>query len=371
MTTSSSSKIHAKQFISLLVLYASILIGWIAYYKYQPRLLDQFGFTEFSFGLIVIQGIILVITPPLAGKLGDRYREKNGHRLPIITAGISFAAMIFMAFAFTLLANPGDIFKWLLPVLIILWLFAMSTFTSPALSTVELFAPEDKLPKAAALITITANLIYSLEPVIEDIIDYLGAPLTFIAGGLAVFVSGYFLKRNSIDLFKLTSDREAEVENKPAKSPLMVILLLGLALGFATGLLLNIFPDLFEDKLSGLFNLSLDGKQLVTAVLVISAFVAIPASYIVRKHGLVSAFWISLVIIMALFCVLVSSDNRPMLIIAAILYAIAFAVLSVSSLPLALARSSFKQKVFCVGIFFAGVEIPNSIMDAVIAYMEI
>lgn len=117
--------------MSLAVLYASVIIGWIAYYNYQPKLLIEFGFSHFTFLLFLAQGLIMVITPPIAGKMGDRYRRSSGNRLPIITAGISFAAMVFMAVAFTLIAEPGETLKWLLPFLIILWLFSMSIFTSP------------------------------------------------------------------------------------------------------------------------------------------------------------------------------------------------------------------------------------------------
>ena len=367
---SKGQKIQMKQLWALGALYASILIGWIAYYKYQPRLLDEFGYTDLSFLLIVAQGIILAVTPPLAGMLGDRFREKNGHRLPIITAGISFAAMIFMAVAFTLFTHPGESFKWILPLLIILWLFAMSTFTSPALSTVELFAPTDRLPFAVAVLTIIGNLIYSLEPVIEDIIDYLGAPLTFIAGGLAVFVSGYVLKSSSINLFKLSGEKEATKKVEQNESQYFSILFIGLALGLSTSFLLNLFPDIFSSKLNGFLGYDLSGTQLVSGLLVVSAMVTIPASTLVRKYGVFQSFWFAFMLSMALFCVVISSDNRTMLTVAGLAFACVFALLSVSALPFALGKSGFKQKVFCVGIFFSGVEIPNSIMDAIIAYME-
>jgi MFS family permease len=190
----SVTSIHWKQLWSLAALYAFVLIGWIAYYRYQPKLLEQYGYTEFSFLLIVAQAIILVLTPPIAGKIGDKFRFKAGHRLPIISSGMSFAAMIFMAVAFTLFTNPGESFKWILPVMIIFWLIGMSIFTSPALSTIELFAPIDKLPTAMAVLTIVSNLVNALEPVIVDIIDFIGAPLTFIVGGAGVFLSGYALK---------------------------------------------------------------------------------------------------------------------------------------------------------------------------------
>src|SRR5688572_16249349 len=127
--TANDSQIQWKQLWSLAALYASIIIGWIAYQNYQPKLLVQFQFTDFAFFLAVSQAIILVITPPVAGLLGDRFRFEKGHRIPVISSGISFAAMVFMAVAFTLFTSPGEDFRWIIPVLIVLWLVAMSIFT--------------------------------------------------------------------------------------------------------------------------------------------------------------------------------------------------------------------------------------------------
>jgi MFS family permease len=103
-----AANIHWKQIWSLAALYASIIIGWIAYQNYQPKLLVQFQFTDYTFFLTVSQAIILVLTPPIAGKIGDRFRFEKGHRLPVISSGISFAAMVFMAVAVTLFTNPSD-----------------------------------------------------------------------------------------------------------------------------------------------------------------------------------------------------------------------------------------------------------------------
>src|SRR5882757_6665991 len=80
--------IQWKQLWSLAALYGSIVIGWIAYQNYQPKLLEKFHFTEFTLFLTITQGLILIATPPIAGRIGDKFRVKNGHRLPIITLGI-------------------------------------------------------------------------------------------------------------------------------------------------------------------------------------------------------------------------------------------------------------------------------------------
>jgi MFS family permease len=357
--------IQWKQLWSLAALYGSIVIGWIAYQRYQPKLLVQFNFTDFSLLLVIAQGLILTITPPIAGKLGDRYRFEKGHRIPVITAGISFAAMIFMAVAFTLFSNPNEIFKWILPVLIIFWLIAMSIFTSPALSTMELFTPVDKLPKAMAILTIVANLIYSLEPVIVDIIDFLGAPITFMAGGVVVFISGYALKKNSLSLFSKQDNKEdahASISTNTQRSRFGYIFFLGIVLGIATTVLFNMFPEILQVK-TGAWMQTSNGKLLIVDILVLSAVVSWPISNLVNKVGMDRSFWISSVGIAISIVSIFVFQSTAIVVIMTMVFALMFATLSVSSLPLAIKYSNYSQKVFCVGIFFSGVALPDGIVE--------
>jgi len=357
-----ATTIQWKQLWSLAAMYASIIIGWIAYHNYQPKLLVKFNFTEYAFLLTVAQSIILVVTPPIAGRLGDKFRFSKGHRLPIISTGISFAAMVFMAVAFTLLSNPGEFFKWVLPVLIVLWLVAMSIFTSPALSTLELFTPVDKLPSAMAVITIVGNLVYALEPVIVDIIDYIGAPLTFVAGGVVVFLSGYSLKQNSLGLFQQNAGRPRAVfAFDTKKSPYAYIFFLGATLGLATTALFKIFPGVLEQNLSGWFNV--EGKWIVVGILLISAILSLPASRMIMKWGTQNSFRYSFGAILLSIAGVVLVASPLLCVIFALLFAASFTVLSVSSLPLAIDEANYYEKVFCVGIFFSGVELFDGIVD--------
>jgi MFS family permease len=365
--TEETTAIHWKQIWSLAALYASIIIGWIAYQNYQPKLLIQFGFTDYAFFLALSQAIILVVTPPIAGKIGDKYRFEKGHRLPVISSGISFAAMVFMAVAFTLFTNPGETFKWILPVLIVLWLVSMSIFTSPALSTVELFTPVDKLPKAMAILTIVANFIYAFEPVIVDIIDYLGAPVTFILGGAVVLASGYAMQKNSLGLFKGSGEPKPAPGESEYKSDYGFIFLLGIILGIATTVMFNFFPDIFAVKLSGIFN-DPNGKLGLVIMLIFSALLSWPLSTFINRYSMSHVFWLSaglcLLSIIGIFVV----QSPLIVLITAILFSIAFTSLSLSSLPLAIGRSGFYQKVFCVGIFFSGAALPEGIVDSILNF---
>jgi MFS family permease len=356
--------------LSLAALYGSIVIGWIAYQNYQPKLLVQFHFDDFTFLLTLAQAVILVVTPPLAGKIGDRYRFEQGHRIPVITAGISFASMVFMAVAFTLFTNPGETFRWILPVLIIFWLIAMSIFTSPALSTMELFSPVDKLPLAMAILTIVANLIYAVEPVIVDIIDYIGAPLTFISGGAVVFVSGLALKKNSLTLFARQEEKKDEtpaVAPAEEKSSYGFIFFMGVVLGTATTVLFNLFPDILEAKVGVLFN-GWQGKIILVNILVLSAVISWPVSNIVNKYGLEKSFWLSFALIMSSMLSIFVFESTVVVFAMMVVFTTAFTSLSVSSLPMAIQRASFHDKVFCVGIFFSGVALPDGILESIQAF---
>lgn len=364
-----SENVHWQQLLSLTALYASIIIGWIAYYNYQPILLETYRFQNLSFLLVIAQGIILVVTPVFAGRIGDRYRFSKGHRLPIIAAGISFTAMIFMAVAFSLLASPGESFRWIFPILIVSWLFGMSLFTSPALSTMELFTPVEKIPRAMAVLTIVSNLLYALEPVIIDLINFLGAPVTFMVGGLAVLISGYALKKTSLHLFKNNGEpAPPKYVDKRARARFSKVFIQGVVLGLVTTVLFNVLPGVLHTRFSFSYSFIPQAKWLLVGILVLSALVSWPASYLVTKIGTYKAYRGSaLVSILSLALLLIPGFlfiAVPLLII----FIIAFTVLAVSALPLAMQRAGYYQKVLCVGIFFAGVEVPNGILEALLAY---
>ncbi|MEQ9423596.1 MAG: MFS transporter [Cyclobacteriaceae bacterium] len=349
-----------RQLWSLGALYASVVIGWIAYYNYQPQLLHAYNFNDLTLFLFISQGIILAIVPLFAGKLGDKFRQSAGQRLPIISAGISFAAMTFMAVAFTLVLEPGAIMRWIIPVLVVLWLASMALFTSPAISTVELFAPSDKLPKAMAILTIVYGLIYALEPIVVDLVEFLGAPLTFVTGGVLVTVSGLLLKKNTgkvIDVVKEAVDYKGKM-----KSDYSYSLFLGLAFGIITTVLFNLFPDWIEGKIGS----DIHGDLVVSIVLASAALVSIPVSNVVQKQGLYLPVLMSIALCFIILFGVYYFNNAVMIVGLLIVFAIFYSMASVSLLPLALSVINHKNKVFGVGVFYCGFEIPNGIVEAFI-----
>jgi hypothetical protein len=203
--------------------------------------------------------------------------------------------------------------------------------------------------------------------VIVDIIDYLGAPLTFVAGGIVVFVSGYFLKQNSLGLFQQNAGRpRAGVTFDIRKSPYAYIFFLGAALGLATTALFKFFPVSLEESLENW--IPLQGKWMVVIILLISAFFSLPASKMTIKYGAQQVFRYSLAAIAVSILCIVLLPWPAVTFVFAVLFALSFAALSVSSLPLAINEANYYEKVFCVGIFFSGVELFDGIADVVMMW---
>lgn len=239
-------------------------------------------------------------------------------------------------------------------------MIGMSIFTSPALSTIELFAPVDKLPLAMALLTIVGNLVNALEPVIVDLIDYMGAAATFAFGGVAVFLSGYALKKTSLDLFKSSTGGE-ERSGESKKSRYGFILFLGIGLGFATSVLFNLFPDQLHKTLEPV--LQMNGNKIIVGILILSAVMSLPLIKLVERVGLKKSFTTSLAITLSAIAGILTMSSVGPVILLCVVFAFGFTWMSVSSLPLVIQEASLAEKVFCVGIFYSGVALPDGVLD--------
>ena len=72
------TKTNWNQVYALIALNAAVVISWIAYHNYQPKVLELFHFQELSFFLVVAQALILVFIPSVAGLIGDYIIKKGG-----------------------------------------------------------------------------------------------------------------------------------------------------------------------------------------------------------------------------------------------------------------------------------------------------
>jgi hypothetical protein len=234
-----TARANWNQIYSLLALNAAIVISWIAYHNYQPKVLEIFRFQDLALFLVVAQALILIFIPPIAGVIGDRVIRSGGNRFVVFTVGISVTAMVFMCVAFTVGTASTINLTSLLPFMIVVWLISMNIFHSPANSMLEMFASAKSLPSAMALMVMTTELLYALEPLIVDFVDFLGPVATFALGGVLLIVTGYIFRRTTRNL-QLT--RSAD-ETRRTSSNFVAVVVAGVTLGTAVALIKNVIPQ--------------------------------------------------------------------------------------------------------------------------------
>jgi MFS family permease len=137
-------------------------------------------------------------------------------------------------------------------------------------------------------------------------------------------------------------------------------------LGLATTALFKFFPSVLQENLGAIVDI--EGKYLIVIVLLISAVFSLPASKVIDKYGVQRVFYYSLGAIIVSIAGIMLFNAIVLTVFFGLLFAISFTTLSVSSLPLAINKANYYEKVFCVGIFFSGVEVFDSVVDIIQAY---
>lgn len=347
------------QIYSLLALNAAVVISWIAYHNYQPKVLTLFHFEELALFLVVAQASILVFIPSIAGLIGDAMIKNNGNRFIVFTVGISVTAMVFMSVAFTVGTASTINLTAALPFMIVVWLISMNIFHSPANSMLELFAPSKTLPIAMALMTMTTELLYALEPVVVWFVDLIGPVSTFALGGFLLIITGYFFRQTTKNI-SLSRNYE---EHSTEKSNIALVLSAGLALGLGTAIMMNVFPDLLAKKLSSYSHTSLGGSHFVSFILAISAFAALPMSRLVNTLGTGKSVLLGLIgVFVFIGGVFVAPDSFTTL-VACLLLALSYSLASVAAFPFALKNLSPRAVTFGAGIFFGSIELADGLMN--------
>lgn len=355
MKKTEEAAIKWPEIFSLGALNVSVVISWIAYHEYQPLLLEKFEFNQLSDFLIIAKGIILVLTPPLAGLLADYLLKRTGKYFTIFSIGIGVTAMIFMIVATIIGAGPLGVLKPFLPYMIILWLISMNLFISPAFSMIEAFAPAQKLPIVMGFLIFITEIVYALEPLIVGLVQFFGDTLTFVVGGLLISISGYFFHRISSDEV-VTRREELKTEKKvaPGFQSFLVIVLLGLMLGVAKAFLVEFIPSDFLTKFPEIGESS---QYISFGLLGLSAVLAFALSRFLMQFKPMNVLLISVIVIAVGCSLLLLSSNFALAISGGAITAIGFSALNVTGLPFAINILSVKHITYGVGVYIGASEI--------------
>ena len=360
--TNPSQETKWKQVYALALLSAAIGISWIAYHEYQPLILAKFGYSEFGRFLLIAKGVILVAIPPFAGWLSDLMSKRKGQPFLVFSYGIGSTAMVFMIVATMLSqASLGAVGQFL-PIMIVLWLISMNVFTSPAISMIDSFAPKEKLPMVAAVLFFVVQLVFSLEPVIIQLITFFGDTLTFIVGGILIAGSGYYFQSVS-KVTQTVNAKVAETINARASYHWPKIVSIGLLLGFGTAFLIEFMPakagQIIDETV-------IQGSTLSFVLLAFSALVALVIAKPIIRIGVVRVMAISLFQLVVCALLLWNSTSPFWFIFWGSATALAFSMASVSSLPYVLSHASRHTIAFTVGVYLGATHIMEGILENIL-----
>lgn len=342
--------------ISLAILNAAIVISWIAYHEYQPKLLQGYGLNSLANFLLYTKAIVLIVIPPIAGFITDLLLRRGSRYFLVFSVGISLTAMTFMAVASFLGAGSVASVQKYVPFLIIVWLVAMNIFTGPANSMIEMFSSAKNLPIVMAVLFFTTELIYALEPLIVKLITFFGPTITFIFGGVLISITGYiFHKVSSNEVLERHSKLHTRNGRRSNYLPIFVV---GLLLGLCHALLVE-----YLAKLNGI-DIILDPKYYSTALLVFAAILGLPFSVIISNNKLSTFIWMAIPILMlGMILMLGFPDSSLIIMIGGLIIASAYSLLSISGLPFAIHNLSARNITFGVGLFFGAAEIADAIIE--------
>jgi hypothetical protein len=99
-------------------------------------------------------------------------------------------------------------------------------------------------------------------------------------------------------------------------------------------------------------------------VLALVAILSLPISKIVEARSVFQSVLISILGIIIVSFGIYFIENSAVTFVLLLLFALIYTMMSVSFLPTALTIVKDKHKVFGVGVFFAGFELPNGILEA-------
>lgn len=351
--------INWSQIYSLAGLNAAVVISWIAYHNYQPKVLEKFAFTELADFLTVAQALVLVFIPPIAGYLGDIVIRRGGNHFLVFTIGAGVTAMTFMAVAFSVTGTLPQL-RGALPFMIVIWLISMNIFHSPANSLLEMFAPARELPVVMSVIALITELLYGLEPIVVLLVDYIGAVLTFVTGGVLLIITGYFFRKTTANMnFNRSTESLSRVDN------FFWVILAGLCFGGIDALITNenTLTTWFGSRFLALSDSPNTNSYVICGILITAALVTLPVGKVINTENIAKTLFISLLSCLVLCALLYVASPVWLSLLLCLLLGMMFSVAAVTAFPYAISHISSQNITLGTGLFFGSFKIVDAVLN--------
>lgn len=348
MTEITQANVQWKRLGGIVAIQASITLAWVIYSLYLPDLLVQLGFqAQLAKTILIVEHALEVIIEPIFGNLSDSSQGKIGSRFPYITMGIILASMFFIAVPIIAFFVPAiNPWRWLLPVMAVLWASAMAIFRSPVMALLGQIIPQPQLPLATGFLTLTQQLIRAFRFSAYNFILSFGPLFTFAIGSFVILGAGTFLRKV---MPPMSPQPESQKLDSISTKTLTVILTTGVFIGLSLRFVFGSLGQIFATEL---------GKDQVTvgmlAFSLLLAFTALPAGSLASKIGNNRTMFIGLISTAALLGVISFTSSNVVFAIALILMSFTFSTVLNGMIPFVLQLIPQPRAGLALGTFFGG-----------------
>ncbi|MFM7600428.1 MAG: MFS transporter [Pseudanabaena sp.] len=357
------TKILWQQVWGLAALLAAITFSWIAYGFYQPKILARIGFVDLAIWLGIFQGLLGAIVEPVVGWFSDRILGRLGSRLPQVVVGVTLAGLIFVIASWLVEMQLAEEMRWIIPVMMTMWVIAMIIFRGPAIALLQGFAPTSKLPQANAILALVLAITSATSPILGLILKQIGASLTFILGAIALLIGSVLLWASMPRHLVTATSPEVSTTKLTTKSLVMYALpfVVGLGSGLEINLLLHILPRHLSQALG-----SLSVEYIQSAILLIAGLATLPLRSLFRSHKVTFGMGLGLAVIAGCLTLAVFSQNPVYSILVCAIASMALGFVLTNTIPLALAMVPSNQAGFGTGLYFGGNGMANAAIAALV-----
>jgi MFS family permease len=340
-------EILRRQVWGLAALLAAIVLSWMAYVFYQPKILKELEFVELAGWLGILQGLLCAIIEPLSGGISDRIQQRLGSRLPMISVGVVLAGAIFMIVSLLTEHNLPIGIRWVIPVLMTAWVIAMMIFRGPAIALLTQFAPTTELPQANAILVLVVGTVGAIGSLFNAVLYSIGASIAFMIGAIALMLGAYILQlftpKHSLNPYIRHQDQLAAATPKL----LMLIFAIGLATGFEVSLLFSIFPQELQTQLPGL-----SVEFIASEIFLVSAIASVPLGDLATDLGANKSILLGLGSMTGLMGLTVLNDSYILAIALILAFGVSFSLVFISIIPLVLGKIPANQAGLGTGLYF-------------------
>jgi Na+/melibiose symporter-like transporter len=352
-----------QQVWGLAALLAAITFSWIAYGFYQPIILARIGFVDLAIWLGIFQGLLGAIVEPIVGWFSDRILGRFGSRLPQVVVGVTLAGLIFVIASWLVETQLSEGMRWIVPVMMTMWVIAMIIFREPAIALLQGFAPTSQLPQANAILALVLAITSATSPILGLIPKQIGASMTFILGAIALLIASVLLWVSMPRHLVTATSPEVSTTKLTAKSLVLYALpfVVGLGAGLEINLLLHILPRHLFQALG-----SLSIEYIQSAILLIAGIATLPLRSLFRRYKVTFGMGLGLAAIAGCLTLTVLSQNSVYLIFMSAIAAMALGLVLTNTIPLALAMVPPNQAGFGTGLYFGGNGMATAVFAALV-----